>query len=381
MTKILMMASSTGVGLTYHYSRPSMGLKKNGHDVVVLSGPKEQLKGLFTHLREAGIECFTNDHIDGGIVHDIYGCKKSVEKIIKERNIDIIHTQGATQTLGAYLATRSLRYNNRPSIVTNIHYIPRGALKKLEQAVMVAILNKCSNIILPVSNYTKMSLIKNGLNIKKTVTVHNSIDLNEFDNAIQGSRKDSVIKENDGPAIVYIANLTPVKGQEYYLRAAAQVLKNHRALFYVVGSGPRRQYLEELAHRLRIEKNVVFTGRIQWPEIYPFLSNVADICVSSSVSENFPFYILECMAAGKPIVATNVGGVHEAVIDGVNGFLVPPKDPTSLAQAIQALINDPGRAREMGSMGRRLVEQKYSMDVTTKKLNDVYEAVLQKLGN
>jgi len=84
------------------------------------------------------------------------------------------------------------------------------------------------------------------------------------------------------------------------------------------------------------------------------------------------------MAARKAIVATDVGGVSEAVMDGVNGYLVPPRDPTSLAKAILRLINDPDKAREMGLKGRRLVEQRFSMDVITRKLNDVYELALKR---
>ena len=219
------------------------------------------------------------------------------------------------------------------------------------------------------------------MNPKKATTAYNAIDLNEFDDASRRSPIDFETRKSDEPTVVCVANLTPIKGQEYYLMAAEEVLKNHPATFYVVGSGPRRRYLEELAHRLGIKKNVVFTDRIQWPQIYHFLSNEADICISSSVSEHFPFYILECMAARKPIVATNVGGVPEAVIDGVNGSLVPPRDPTSLAKAILRLINDPDKAKEMGLKGRKLVEQRFSMDMITRKLKDVYELALKRKIN
>jgi glycosyltransferase involved in cell wall biosynthesis len=244
--------------------------------------------------------------------------------------------------------------------------------------VMRTTLNACSDMILPVSNNTRELLIKHGLNSEKIVTVHNAIDLHVFDNGVRRDKIDFERKKSNKPTIVNVANLIPIKGHEFYLMAATEVLKNNPAKFYVIGGGPRRKYLEELAYDLGIEEDVVFTGRIQWPDIYYILSNTADICVSSSISENFPFYILECMAARKPIVATDVGGVSEAVMDGVNGYLVPPRDPTSLAKAILRLINDPDKAREMGLKGRRLVEQRFSMDVITRKLNDVYELALKR---
>ncbi len=373
-----MIASSSGI-LSYHLTRLSIALKKAGHGVVVLSGPKEQASGLSKELTKAGIGHFTSYHIGRRTIQDIYGSKKDIERILKIKDIDVIHAQGATHTLEAFLAVESLHSNEKPSIVTTVHFIPKNnLLQKPRWVVITTILNICSDIILPVSNNTRELLVGHGLNPRKTVTVHNAIDLDVLDGRVLGTEMDFERERSDRVTIVYVANLIPRKGQEYYLMAAAEVLKNHPATFYIVGSGPQRKYLEELSYRLGIKKDVVFTGRIPWPEMYHLLSNVADICVSSSLNELFPFYILECMATRKPIVATNVGGVSEAVIDGVNGYLVPLKSPTSLAKAIMRLIEDPDEARQMGKKGRRLVERRFSMEVITSKLSDIYELALKK---
>jgi len=106
---------------------------------------------------------------------------------------------------------------------------------------------------------------------------------------------------------------------------------------------------------------------------------VADICVSASLGELFPFYILECMAAAKPIVTTDVGGVAEAVIDGVNGYLVPPRNPSSLAKSILNLLNNPDKARQMGQKGRELAKQNFSMNIVCKKLEKIY--LIAQLNN
>ena len=378
-----MMASCPGIGLMYHLTRLSIGLKKRGHDVSVLSGPKEQVAGLSEELAKAGIRHFRSYHVDKTAIHEILRGAKDIQRSLEmEEGVDVIHVQGAIDTLEAYLAVRSLRPDRRSSIVTSVHYVPErtreGLLQKPKWAAMAMILNMCSDVILPVSDDTKERLIRHGLNPEKTITVHNAIDLEVFDEAAQRAKMDFEREESNKPTIVYIARLIPVKRQDYYLMAAAEVLKNNSAKFYVIGSGPRRKNLEELARSLGIETNVTFTGLIQLPEIYSFLSNVADICVSSSISENLPFYILECMAAGKPIVASNVGGVSEVVINEVNGYLVPPKDPSSLAKAILKLINDPGTASQMGREGRRRMEQRFSMEILTKKLGDIYEIATKK---
>jgi glycosyltransferase involved in cell wall biosynthesis len=349
-------------------------LKKIGHDVTVLSGPNEQVTGLSDELREVGIRHFKSRNIDKMTVHNIYKSKNDIKRILELKDVDVIHAQGAIHALPAYLAVRSIRSAERPSIVTNVHSTPKeGFLQKPKWTVMTTILNLCSDVILPVSNNTRERLIKHGVAPKKTITIHNAIDLDVFDAASRRGKIDFKRDEIGKPTIVCVANLTPIKGQDYYLMANAKVLRQHPARFYVVGSGPQRKHLEELARRLGIEKEIVFTGRIQWPKIYHFLSNIADICISSSISENFPFYILECMAAGKPIVATNVGGVSECVIDGVTGYLVPPKDPSSLAIAISKLIDDPDHARKMGAEARKTVERKFSMQVMTRKLAEIYE--------
>jgi glycosyltransferase involved in cell wall biosynthesis len=353
-------------------------LKKIGHDVTVLSGPNEQVFGLSDELREVGIRHFKSRNIDKMTVHNIYKSKNDIKRILELKDVDVIHAQGAIHALPAYLAVRSIRSAERPSIVTSVHSTPKeGLLQKPKWMAMTTILNMCSDVILPVSDNTRERLIRHGGTPKKTITIHNAIDLEVFDAASRRGKIDFGRDEIGKPTIVCVANLTPIKGQDYYLMANAEVLRRHPARFYVVGSGPQRKYLEELAHRLGIEKEIVFTGRIQWPEIYHFLSNIADICVSSSISENFPFYVLECMAAGKPIVATNVGGVSECVIDGVTGYLVPPKDPASLAIAIGKLIDDPDHARKMGAEARKTVEQKFSMQVVTKKLCEIYESAVR----
>lgn len=380
-----MIASSLGVGLTYHLSRLSIGLKKKGHDVSVLSGPREQAEGSSAELMKAGIEHFTSDHIDNSGIYSTYKGKEEIRKILEITDVDVIHANGVTHTLKACLAARSFRYDIKPATVTSIHSVPRdGLLQKPKWAVMRIILNAGSDMILPVSNNTMELLKKHGLNSKKTIAVHNAVDVHVFDDGVRRARIGCEREKSYGPNIVYVANLIPRKGQEYYLMGAAEVLKKHHAEFYVVGSGPQRKYLEEFAHHLGIEEHVVFTGRIPQNEIYYFLSVIADVCVSPSLGELFPFYILECMASRKPIVTTNVGGVSEAVIDGVNGYLVPPRDPTSLAKAILKLINDPDKARKMGLKGRGLVEERFSMDVITRKLSDVYELALRRkltLGN
>jgi len=338
-----------------------------------VSGPKEQAEGLSTELKKAGIEHFVSEHIDRMDLVSINKCRKDVLRVLKAKDFDIIHANGAVHALPSHLATKSISSHKKPAIITSVHSIPDESIwQKPKWTVTTAILNKCSNMVLPVSNFTREGLITHGVNPQKTVTVYNPIDLEIFDEASKNAKTDIISDNNKNPKVAYVANLVPIKGHEYYLMAAAKVLKKCKANFYVVGDGPRRGYLKRLAYKLGIQDDVIFTGRIHWPQIYYVLSNIVDICVSASLSENFPFYLLECMAAKKPIVATSVGGVPEMIVDGVNGYLVQPKDPVSMANAILKLINDPDKAKEMGFRGRRIVEEQFNMGVAISKLENIY---------
>jgi glycosyltransferase involved in cell wall biosynthesis len=341
-----------------------------------MSGPGEQAEGLSTELEKAGIEHFVSEHIDRMDFVSINKCRKDVLRVLEAKDFDIIHANGAVHALPSHLATKSISAHKKPANVTSVHSVPDKSIwQKPKWTVMITILNKCSNIVLPVSNYTREKLITHGVNPQKTVTIHNSIDLEIFDEASKNAKTDIISNNNKNPKVVYVANLVPMKGHEYYLMTAAKVLKKCKANFYVVGDGPRKGYLKKLAYKLGIQDDVRFTGRVHWPQIYYVLSNIVDICVSASLSENFPFYLLECMAAKKPIVATNVGGVPEMIVDGINGYLVPPKDPVSMANLILRLINDPNKAREMGIKGRQIVEDKFNITAATSKLENIYARV------
>jgi glycosyltransferase involved in cell wall biosynthesis len=114
----------------------------------------------------------------------------------------------------------------------------------------------------------------------------------------------------------------------------------------------------------------MFLGRLDG---VPDLLRVSDICVLSSQAEGFSNSILEYMAAGRPVVATNVGGASEAIVEGQTGYLVSAGDDEAMAARIVSLIQDPDGARRMGLNGRQLVENKFSCEArldTTKALYD-----------
>lgn len=166
----------------------------------------------------------------------------------------------------------------------------------------------------------------------------------------------------------------PVKRVDIFIKAAAAVHKKiPNVKFMILGGGYLREDLERLAISLNIVKYVIFTGLVE--NIAPVLS-VWDVGVISSDSEGFSNSILEYMAAGLPVVATNVGGNSELVKDGASGFLVPPDDYLALAEKIVYLLSDPKLREKMGKEGLCIVRKKFAWDKKIKEIEQYYCQIL-----
>jgi glycosyltransferase involved in cell wall biosynthesis len=167
-----------------------------------------------------------------------------------------------------------------------------------------------------------------------------------------------------------VGRLVPAKAPEVFLRALALAAARVPALRgLVVGDGPLRSELETEARRLGLEGRVVFAGvRQDVPELLPGL----DALAFSSVREGLSMAMLEAMAAGVPVIATDVGGTPELITHGVTGLLVPPGRPESLADALVALLEDAAGAAAIRQAARRCVEDRFSLDRMTAAYQALY---------
>lgn len=178
----------------------------------------------------------------------------------------------------------------------------------------------------------------------------------------------------DSPIVGIVANLRPVKDHETLLQATALLRSRWPSLRVVfVGEGQSRRGLEELAAQLNLTKVVCFAGR---RPSHPNLHHLFDVSVLCSVSEALSNSILEAMAAGNPVVATEVGATADAVVNGKTGLLVPPGDPVRLSRAIESLLADPSRARAMGAAGLQRARERYSPEVALDALQSLYHGLI-----
>jgi glycosyltransferase involved in cell wall biosynthesis len=180
--------------------------------------------------------------------------------------------------------------------------------------------------------------------------------------------------------LCFLKTHRPKYGPDILLRALAQVKEVIPGIILsIAGEGELTQDLKRMTSELELGENVRFVGSVPNPEVYTFLRQ-HHIMVMPSVmdSESFGVAALEASACGRPVIASNVGGVPEVVLDGATGILVPPKDPHQLAEAIISLAQDAGRREEMGKAGHEFVKQRYSWERSLDMMCDLYERLINE---
>ncbi len=230
--------------------------------------------------------------------------------------------------------------------------------------------------IVAVSHEIKQSLMKNrGLPEEKIEVIHYGVDLTKFAPQPPDPEFRRSLGVGDGEiAIGIVARLEPVKGHTVFVEAYHELAKAHpntRVLF--VGDGSERERLQAQVKSLGLEDRVRFLGIRR--DVTRIL-NALDIFVLPSVAgEGLPNVILEAMACAKSVVATIVGGTPEAVRDGENGLLAPPKDAHTLKEKLAILLNDPGKIRAMGQRSREIAEREFSLEMQISRFESLYETL------
>ena len=276
---------------------------------------------------------------------------------LKQLKPDIVHTIGRSwyYTIPAcYLAgIRNLIISSRSIPPWKKWYhriIDRLLLKKVKLAMFNSYQGRQS---------TWLDL---GFPKSKSLVIHSAIDLAEFDKEQSLTLNVPIIfspKPNaTAPIICIVANLTPTKSLDTAIMAQKLLVETYPdSQLWIIGKGRSESKLKKLVSQLNMENNVRFLGRrIEIPKIL----KLVDIGLLSSVSEGSSNSLLEYMAAGLPIVATNVGGTPE-IIDNKTGILIPPKSPENIYQAIIKLLGNHRLRTQLGNEARKRVETKFSL--------------------
>lgn len=297
-------------------------------------------------------------------------------RFLRERRIDIVHTHdfytNVFGMIGAWLARTPARIASRRE-TTGVRTPAQKFVERRTYQLAHAIVTNAEAV--------SKHLIEEGVRGNKIVTIYNSLNRERV--TPRFDRNGTVEKFNLPPNghcrfVTIVANLTfPVKDYPTFLRAAQRVRQAvPDARFIIVGDGPLREETTALAKELGLGTDVFFTGLCE--QVADLLS-ISDVCVLSSVAEGSSNSILEYMGASRPVVATNVGGAREAIIEGETGYLAPPGDYEMMAARITELLRNPERARSMGRRGRQVVEQKFSPAAQLAKTEQLYDRLLSRV--
>ena len=301
-----------------------------------------------------------------------------------EYQIDVLHAH-LTNSPNDFVIPRYTKGKNIPLIVT-YHGDPErnmgGFIYKTgvffyAKYILDKVLSYADVIISPSGYYISESRFL-GKYRDKIVVIPNGINIEDFDIPYSKEEcRDKLGLPIDENMILFVGILSPYKGPDVLLRAMPKILKNiPNTKLVLVGSGGMKEELERLSKKIGIEDYVKFVGFVE-ESLKPLYYKAADVfCLPSTMStESFGIVNLEAMACGVPIVASKIGGIPDAVKDGENGLLVPPRDPEKLADAIIYLLENENIRKKMGKNGREKVED-YSWERIAEMTEKVYKGVV-----
>jgi glycosyltransferase involved in cell wall biosynthesis len=211
----------------------------------------------------------------------------------------------------------------------------------------------------------------------KVCIIPNGIDPEIFDNIdCDDAFLDRYTLEKDN-FVLYMGRLYSLKGIHYLIKAFQNLKKRHKLLKLVIaGKGEFEPYLRKIAQGTN---DIIFIGYVDSIMVKKALYENCLTVVVPSMYETFPMVVLEAMVCSKPVIASNVGGIRLMVKDGRNGFLVKPGDTKGIETSIRRLCEDPELSRKMGNIGRRLVEEEFSVDEMVNSTLKVYESLLESV--
>ena len=364
--KILIVTSHLNFGGISSYSVfLAKKLKEKGHNVFIASSGGDMVKELkedkIGHLKVA---LNTKSELHPKIILSSF----RIVLFLKANKIDIMHAQSRVSQVTCYLASL---FTKIPYITTCHGFFKPKITRKLFKFWGIK--------VIAISEAVRAHLV-NDLKVPKDkiVMIHNGVDIGNFKRNYNNEEKESIRKEfslTKAIVVGIIARLSSVKGHIYLLEAAKLILNKRKDIqFLIIGDGPEESKLKKHTKTLEIEENVVFHKSIL--DTAQALA-VMDIFVMPSISEGLGLAILEAMASSLPIVASDVGGIYSLISEGKNGYLLTPKNPAAIEDAILKIINNSQLAKDMGNLGQKICEKDFSLNVFADQVEKVYTQALK----
>ncbi|TCS91648.1 glycosyltransferase involved in cell wall biosynthesis [Keratinibaculum paraultunense] len=342
-------------------------------------------------LIDAKVICFIEDifyydALEAGIDIEVFKQKKrtdiSVVKRLEEeiirKDYDIIHCHGARANFIAMF----LKNKIKKPMITTIHSdykldFKDNFYKRIVYTTLNSIALKKFDYYIAISDTFKDMMESRGFEGDKIFTVYNGIDL---ESEIEYVSKEEFLKRynisGEGKLIVgIIARLDAVKDHETFIKGAYKVLQQRKdVIFLIAGTGSEEKRLKSLVKEMRIEDYIHFLGYVKDP--YSFF-NAIDINVLTSISESFPYVILEGARLKKTIISTNVGGINKLIKDGYNGWLIDVGDSNALAEKIIFFMENKEMIKTMGENLFKSVKENFSSKNMAEEHYKIYKQILE----
>ncbi len=365
-------------------------------------GVATHLRDLAFHLRHRGHEVMivTNNHgvhgdkgLDekGVSIHRVSGltdpllsinispyASRELRSLLSRENPDVIHAHHAFTPL-SLRGIAVAKEENFPTVLTThsiflAHDSPLWDFFNQAFPVLGWYIDRADRII-AVSNAAKTFI--SHFTKKEVIVIPNGVDKKRFHPNWNKERLREGLGIEEEHVILCVSRLSYRKGI-HVLLSAMRILNEEmdEVRLIIVGEGEMGLFLRTQAKLLGIENRISFMGYVPSQQLPKFFGTTDIFVLPSLAAEAFGIVLLEAMASGKPVVATNLGGIPEVVENSNCGILVDPGDEYALAEAIFSLLEDEGLRNELGKNGRKAVEERYSWDIIVEKIEKLYQEIL-----
>lgn len=230
--------------------------------------------------------------------------------------------------------------------------------------------------VLSVSEDLKLHIVNLGINENNVIVVPNGVDTEKFKPAGKENARKLLNLPLDKNIILFVGALRSIKGVDYLIEAAKNFVDSNTELYLVGRDDGLKKSLKKMAQDFKITDFIKFIGPVNHEDI-PLWISASDILVLPSLSEGRPNVVLEALACEVPVVATDVGGIPELIINGETGYLVPAKNPLELSEKVNKLLGDENQREKMGKFGRKsIIQRGLTWEAHAKKTVDIYSKLL-----
>ncbi|MFA6227906.1 MAG: glycosyltransferase family 4 protein [Patescibacteria group bacterium] len=380
MKALFIITQSSWGGAQKYVHTFAVNLAKNNNIAVTVAGGEESVGELTARLQEENIKFLPLKRLVRRIslINDLLAVKE-IKTLIEQERPDVVHLNsskaGAVGSLAAKLARHRAKvvytvhgwvFNESLNPLTKLFYflIEKSFAGFKDYFICLSDFDRQAGLKAKIAPAEKLIIVRNGIDLPADYFLAKEGALGEL---LKTDDSATVTKNNDKLIIGTIANFYPAKGLNYLIDAVSLLPVADYKLI-IIGEGELRKELEQQIKRLKLEANIILAGNKKEAARY---LKAFDLAVMSSTKEGLPYFILEAMSAGLPVIAAKVGGIPEIIDNGVTGYLIEPRSPERLAEKIKLLADEKLR-KQFGEAGLIKVKKEFNLREMIEKTIEAY---------